>query len=285
MVALPPMRAVPLLTLVALGWTRAASAQTVTHDHDAPHAVVPSTWDMNDADDVLQRMQQVATGDPVTAARAISAALLHGVEPRVAAFGLHALAALGRQEGTQAVTHFLEHRRPTLRRHAIAAAMAIGGTNLARAVEARVSDPDPDVRGDAAMALGEMRDRAAMSTLWAALDRDLGASLEAQGSALIRGCAHGIARLGNDAEVDRLVGYLRRAPLRALTEAFEIALGRSDLPDPVKTRIVSAVGGLATPDAREFLLRVSQPRPNAPRASWVELARASAQRIQAGGAP
>jgi HEAT repeat protein len=276
------MRIAPLLIAAGIGWSPAVFAQTTTHAHDAPDAVVPAWWDMNDADSLLERMQQAAAGNPAIAARDIAAALMHGVEPRVAAFGLHALAALARREGTVAVQHYLEHRRPTLRRHAVAAAVAIGGPALARAVVARVSDPDPGVRGDAAMALGEMGDRGAIDSLWTALDRDLHGSLDPQGTPLIRGCAHSIARLGNEDAIERLLGYVRRAPFRSLTEAFELALRRNDLSDAVKTRVVSIIGGLATADARDFLLRaVEIAHGRAPQ--WVELARVSAQRIQVPG--
>jgi HEAT repeat protein len=237
---------------------------------------------MNDADALLERMQQAAAGNPATAARNISAALMHGVEPRVAAFGLHALAALARREGAVAVQHYLEHRRPILRRHAVAAAVAIGGPELARAVAARVGDPDPAVRGDAALALGEMGDRTVLPRLWAALDRDLLGSLTPQGTPLIRGCAHAIARLGDEEAVVRLLGYVRRAPFRALTEAFELVLHRTDIPDATKTQVVSTIGGLATRDARDFLLRAMElGRGHSPQ--WVELARQSAQRIQVTG--
>lgn len=279
------MRIAPLLIAAGVGWTPAAFAQTTTHTHDAPDAVVPAWWDMNDADSLLERMQQAAAGDPATASRNISAALMHGVEPRVAAFGLHALAALARREGAVAVQHYLEHRRPTLRRHAVAAAVAIGGPALARAVAARVSDPDPGVRGDAAMALGEMGDRAAVASLWTAMDRDLQGSLDSEGTPLIRGCAHSIARLGDEDAIERLLGYVRRAPFRSLTEAFELALRRNNLSDAVKTQVVSIIGGLATRDARDFLLRaVEIAHGRTPQ--WVELARLSAQRIQVpGGEP
>lgn len=249
---------------------------------DASVQGVPAWWNLSDPDALLQRMQQASVGDPVVASRSISAALLHGVEARVAAFGLDALAALARPEGAAAVQRFLEHRRPTLRRHAIAAAVAIGGAALSHAVEARLGDPDPDVRGDAAMALGEMSARDALPTLWTALDRDLDASMHAEGSPLIRGCAHSIARLGGATEVERLITYLRRAPIRSLTEAFDIALHRADVPDATKLRVVNAMGALSTPDARAFLLAfVSgwRARPTA----YVEAARVNAGRIQIPG--
>lgn len=267
--------------LVALAPT-ASAQQATTHEHDAPNAVVPAWWDVNDSDALLARMQQASTGDPTAAARNISAALLHGVEPQVASFGLHALAALARPEGALAVQRFLAHRRPGLRRHAVAAAVAIGGTELARAVEARVGDPDPDVRGDAAMAVGDMGDRAGLGTLWTALDRELGTSLRPEGTPLIRGCAHSLARLGSADDVERLLGYLRRAPLRSLTEAFEIALGRDNIPESVKQRVVNTVGSLATGEARDFLVRVADAYRGRP-AQWADLARASAARIQVSG--
>ncbi len=273
---------VGLIVLATLAFAPVSAAQQVTHEHDAPNAVVPAWWNMNDSDALLQRMQQAAAGEPAAAARSISAALLHGVEPHVAAYGLHALAALARPEGALAVQRFLSHRRPGLRRHAVAAAVAIGGSTLARAVEARVGDPDVDVRGDAALALGDMGDRAALGSLWTALDRELGTSLRSEGSPLIRGCAHSIARLSSADDIERLLGYLRRAPLQSLTEAFEIALERDNIPDSVKERVVNTVGSLATGEAREFLLRAATNHHGRP-ARWVDLARANAQRIQEPG--
>lgn len=269
-----------MVVAAALVFAPDALAQQTTHEHDAPNAVVPAWWDVNDSDALLQRMQQAAAGNPTEAARNISAALLHGVEPHVAAYGLHALAALARPEGTLAVQRFLVHRRPTLRRYAVAAAVAIGGPALSRSVEARVADPDADVRGDAAMALGDMGDRAAIGTLWTALDRELGTSLRSEGTPLIRGCAHSIARLSSADDVERLLGYVRRAPLRSLTEAFEIALARDNIPESVKERVVTTVGNLATGEARDFLLHVVQSHRGRP-ARWVDLARAGASRIAA----
>ncbi len=268
--------ATALLAMSSSSWAQVAP---VAGGDDAS---VPAWWNLNDSDAVLERMQQAAMGNPQSAARTISAALLHGVEPRVAAYGLHALAGLARPEGSLAVQRFLEHRRPTLRRHAIAAAVAIGGSPLARAVEARVGDPDPTVRADAAMALGDMNERASLTTLFTALDRELGASLRPEGTPLIRGCTHSIARLGSADDVERLVGYLRRAPLASMTEAFEIALSRDNLPESLKARIVNTVGSLATGEARTFLLGAVERYRGRP-APWLDLARTSAQRIQVPG--
>src|SRR4051812_33217325 len=94
---------ITVATLLLL--TPLASAQRAPHEQDAA-GTVPAWWDVNNSDALLERMQQAAAGNPQVAARNISAVLLHGVEPRVAAFGLHALAALARPEGTHAVQRF-----------------------------------------------------------------------------------------------------------------------------------------------------------------------------------
>ena len=82
--------------------------------------------------------------------------------------------------------------------------------------------------------------------------------------------------------IERLLGYVRRAPFRSLTEAFEIALGRDNIPESVKQRVVNTVGSLATGEARDFLVRVADAYRGRP-APWADLARASAARIQVSG--
>ncbi len=269
---------IPALVSCVVTFGASLSAQP-TSSTPARSAALPAGWEPHHPDAIIQQMQRAVAGNPATASRQISAVLLHGAEPRVAAFGLHSLAAMARPEGSDVVLRFLEHRRPGLRRHAVAAAVAIGGRSMTRALERRLGDPDPDVRGDAATGLGEIGDANSLTQLWLAFERDLESSLHAEGSALLRAAARSIARIGYGTDVDRLIGYLRRAPFRTLTDAFLVTLQRDAINPQLKLRVVNAIGNLATPEAREFLnqfVHNHRGRPNA----YVDAARTAASRIQ-----
>ncbi len=251
----------------------------------APEGSIPpidpvNHWDTTDSDELIAHIQRAALGPPGPAARAIAGTLLSGVTPRVAATGLDALGALGRVEGTEAVLRFLDHRRASLRRHAVAAAAGIHSRPLVRALEARLGDGDADVRAEAAAALGDhdVGDHASLAPLWSAFDRDLNAALRPDGSQLAHNACVSIAKIGTVEDIDRLLGYLRRAPFGTMSDAFRAALERQDIPEATKLRIVQSVGDLATIEARAFLLTYANPRGHAP-APLAEAARTAAAHI------
>lgn len=237
----------------------------------------PAGWDLGNADVLRARISEAARRPD--GARAISALLYHGVEPTVAAAGLDALAAMARPESAEVILRFLDHRRAQLRRRALIAAARIHTPALLRAIDARLGDADASVRGEAARTLADVADARSITTLFTALDQDLSVSLEPEGSALTRGATLAIGSRGAGPDLERLVGYLRRAPFPAMAEAFHAALARNDLPDAVKLRVVRAVIDVATPEAQAFLNRVVEE--NHQRAlPWIEAARVGAARIQ-----
>jgi HEAT repeat protein len=173
----------------------------------------------------------------------------------VAATALDALAAMGRPEAGPVLERFLEHHRPSLRVHAIDAAGVLHTPSLVRALEARLGDPEPAVRARAAWRLGEVGSRANTARLWLALDRDLSASAAARGNVttFMHALVVSLARLGAVDDIDRLLTYLRRVPFPAIADGARAVLDRRDVPDPVKIRVVQALGNLGTREAREFL--------------------------------
>lgn len=198
-------------------------------------------------------MQADAVTANPAAARRISQALLLGPSPAVVVAGLDALAVLGRAEGAPAVLRYLHHRRPSIRRHAIAAARAIHTPELVRALLADIGDSSPEVRTDVVTALSEVGGHAAVAPLFTALDRDLQDATRAEGGPLTLPSAVGVGRFGAPEDVRRLLGMLGRAPFGAVTSAMRVALRREDLSEPIRVEIVTAIGRLATHDARTFL--------------------------------
>jgi HEAT repeat protein len=232
--------------------TTASAAPSAAATTPAAPELQPPTDPTPDSDTLLQAIQAAAVSGPDGAA-AISTVILRGVTPRVAAAGLDALSVLAQPIGTHAVLRFLEHRRPMLRRHAIAAAQAIHTPELVTAVSGRLADSDENVRVDAAAALAEIGTPANTPALFAAFERDLEATNSASSGRLLHESGKAIARVGSEQDVQRLLGFLRRAPFRSMADAMRAALARNDLPEAFRVRIVQAVGDLATREVREFL--------------------------------
>lgn len=239
----------------------------------------PAGWDLNDRDALLARINASARSGSPRAAEEISRVLLLGVEPAVAQAGLEALATLGRREGAEAVGRFLLHRRALLRRHAVIAARSVGGPELLRGVEARLSDPDPDVRVEAARTLGALADADALATLWRAVDRDLALGMQRGVNSLAAAATAVLGARGGVADVDRLASLLGRVPLGVIGPGLRAALLRGDLADDAKLRAVRAVAALSTQEARAFLEAAADDYRGRP-APWTDAARTAAARIR-----
>lgn len=275
------------LAVALCGASATASAQprrrpvatTVALVHPAPEP--PPGWDLSNADDTLARIQRAATGDPRRGTLEIASALLAGVEPHVAAAGLETLGVLARPESADAILRYLDHRRVSLRRRALIAAARLHTPAMLRAIEARLGDSDAEVRAEAARTLADVGDATSVRALWAAFEREAGTGLGSEGSALMNESARALGARGTDQDVDRLLTFLRRVPFGALTRAFEGALRRADVTNPVKVRVVQAIAGIATPQAREMLTRYvdeyhGRGRPPPP----IDAARSAVSRIQ-----
>lgn len=271
----PPRRANPAATQPS---NAAQTAPAAEPDPDAAPDDAPNGG--ADADTLVQAIQAAAVAGTADGARSIGRMLMVGIPPRAAAAGLDALGVLGRAEGAPAVLRFLDHRRATLRRHAVAAAQAIHTPELVAALAARLGDSDEHVRNEAAAALAESGSLREVAQSFAAFERDVDAVAGARGSALAHELAKHIARAGTVEHVTRLLGFLRRAPFETMSDALTIAVKRGDIPDAIKLRIVNDVGNLATPGVRAFLTGIA----DAPREAGLAASRAArtaADRISA----
>ncbi|MDP3279246.1 MAG: HEAT repeat domain-containing protein [Deltaproteobacteria bacterium] len=214
-----------------------------------------------DTDTLIAAIQAAAVSGAPEGAESISRLLSNGVPPRAAAAGLDALGVLGLPQGSPAVLRFLEHRRASLRRHAVAAAQSIHSPDLVRALAGKLSDTDEHVRLDAATALATVATSAEIPACMLAFEHDVNGPHGASGSPFAHELAKAIGRVGSPAQVQALLAYLRRAPFATMSDALSMAVRRRDLPEELKLRIVTAVGDLATPSVRPFLQAIaSSPR-------------------------
>lgn len=233
-----------------------------------------------DADTLVQAIQAAALAGTPEGAQSIARLIANGVPPRAAAAGLDALGVLSRPEGASAILRFMQHRRVTLRRHAIAAAQAIHTPELLSALAGKLSDSDERVRLDAATALGEVGSAQEVAQSFAAFERDVDAPHGAEGSPFAHQLAKHIGRVGSQEQVTQLLGFLRRASFVTMNEALSLAVRRSDIPERLRLRIVTDVGNLATGGVRAFLTAIADnPRECGPTVS--RAARAAADRITA----
>jgi HEAT repeat protein len=226
--------------------------------HAAPAQTASSSPPANDAtphghNAEIQHIEAAAARGGAEGARTIVQMAQRGPAPDVLATALDALAALARPEGAAVVAHALHHRRPMIRRHAVAAARAIHTPDLVDDVAELLGDPDASVRLDAALALAEVGNRAVGSRVLEAFERDLDDAQGPDGGPLTRPCALAVGRFGSAEDVQRLLGFLGRAPLRAMTDAMRESVRRAALPESLRLQIVTAVGRLGTRDARTFL--------------------------------
>lgn len=261
------------------GQRTGGSAQQTGSDATTPDREPPDVPAV-DADTLVQGIQAAAATSSVEGARSVSQLILRGVPPRAAAAGLDALAVMGRAEGSPAVERFLEHRRPLLRRHAIAAAQGIHTPALVRALTGKLSDSDEDVRVEAATALAEVGNHDAIEALLLAFERDLEATTGPEGGRLTREAARAIARIGTSDDLTRLFAFLRRAPFHAMADSMRTVLDRRDLPEPFKLRVISTLADLATREVREFLNSVVT-NAHGQETPLVRAARTAASRIAA----
>ncbi len=253
------------------------TAQQAARTDDAPQDA-PSFG--ADADTLVQAIQAAAVAGTPEGAQSIARLIVNGVPPRAAAAGLDALGVLSRPEGASAILRFLQHRRVTLRRHAIAAAQAIHTPELLAALAGKLTDGDEHVRIDAATALGEVGSQLEVAATFAAFEHEVDTPHGADGLRFAHELAKHIARAGNAEQVTQLLTFLRRAPFTTMNEALGIALRRLELPERLRLRIVTDVGNLATAGVRTFLTSVADaPRECGPAVS--RAARAAADRITA----
>lgn len=256
--------AIGLALGVALGASTAFAQEHPPTPSTTEPTGLPAPWDTDDPAELMRLFDRAVVRNQPGQIPMVSTVLLRGVPPNVAASGLEAIQRSGRAEGSEAVLRFLSHRRPTLRRYAVAAAWAIHTPAMVRAIESSLGDPSAAVREHAARALGEIGDAHSVTALWQALEHDVDRTLRPEGSELAHRAAVSIARRGTPEDITRLLTFMQRASFTAMSEALQAALARTDVPDPIKVNVINAVGNLATPDARTFLTDFARTAPRSP---------------------
>lgn len=198
-------------------------------------------------EEALMELVQVGTPD---AAEVVAQRLRRGLPRQLVVPFVETLGVMRQPSaGPVLVEVAILHRHVDVRVAAIRAIEACRPPGVADAVRARLSDPSPNVRAAAAVALGTLRDRDAVDPLFRALDREL---FEA---------APALASLVTDGEVTRLTGYLGRLPFDVMAPALTELLAREDITERRKLDLIAQLQEMGTSEVKVFLEQLADSIP------------------------
>jgi hypothetical protein len=169
------------------------------------------------------------------------------------AFTDRALAALGRTRSPRALpvlSAMTQHRRAQAREAAYLAAANIADPQADLLLGRGLRDSSNAVRVVCARALGER----ALGGHTAAAQIDLLFRAFERG---VSEAGPAIGKLADAGQVERLHGFLGRAPIQAMLDAYRALLLRADVNEATKLAIVARLAELATPNVKLFLEELS----------------------------
>lgn len=192
-------------------------------------------------DQVLEGITKLGELAELGGAKYLVKLLESGPKDKLTEASLDALGAISNPDSIPILIEYINHRRPKVRIIAINAIAEIKDKRVSEALKMALRDSDSNVRKAAAYALGRYGDVSAIDILFKAFDRD------------VPEAAIAIGQIGGVDAMERLSGYLGKAPLDLLKPGFAEFLGREDFPVKGKISIVDKLMELAGPEVKEFL--------------------------------
>jgi hypothetical protein len=189
-------------------------------------------------DDVRTSAKAGAPAAPV-----VAELLEEGLPPSLTQAAIDTLGDTESEAGSEALSWYAHHRNVALRRSAVQALARTRGAVAVRTLRGSLSDPDPEVRGFAATALGNMKARDAVGDLFVALEHRVAEA------------AASIGQLCSGAECERLASKLGSVAFDVVTSGLDQVLFRpsNDVSDDLKVKIIGRVRELGTGEANRFL--------------------------------
>ncbi|MCC7540622.1 MAG: HEAT repeat domain-containing protein [Deltaproteobacteria bacterium] len=227
------------------GATGAAAAVAPT-TAAVPATIRPSVeaLESQSVDDVRGAIEALGVSGEAAAVPHLASRIRRGLPPELLDAALDAITALARPTASEVLGQLLRHRRPDVRRRAVAAIIACRGDQAGALLARALDDSDATVRSSAAVGIAELRARGAMDALFLALERGVSEATVA------------IGRVGNEGEIERVLGYVGRVPLDVLTPGLHEALIRTDLSERSRLAVVQRMAELASPGVRQFFQTV-----------------------------
>jgi hypothetical protein len=182
---------------------------------------------------------------------AIADLLRQGLPPAVTQSAIETLGETASEGASEVLAWYARHRNVALRRAAIEALGKTRGPVAIKTLRASLSDPDENVRGLSATALGDLKAKEAVGELFVALDHR------------VEEAAASIGELCDPADCERLAGKLGSVPFDVMTGGLDQVLLRpaKDIDDVTKIKIIGRVRELGTAETNQFLRDVQQKWP------------------------
>ncbi|MDQ3034677.1 MAG: HEAT repeat domain-containing protein [Myxococcota bacterium] len=242
--------AIPLLAAISIGIAAPrAAAQDLTLDR------ATQMLRSNSHDEVMTAIQSLGMLGSPRAVEPLAARIRDGLAPDLLESAIDTLTVLGRPEAGPVLYELTSHRRPEVRLRAVQAIAATRPRGAERALVSALSDSSAEVRGAAAIAIGELGATGAIDSLFLAFDRGVPEAGPALG------------RLARPEHVGRVLDYLGRVSFSQMSAVLGELLARRELPARARLDVIARLGELATPEVRTFLeswIESQQPPANDP---------------------
>ncbi len=200
---------------------------------------------------------RIAGPAAASAASAVAEVLSKGLTEALAQQAIDTLGDLESPDGSAVLAQYATHRTLAIRRAAVKALTRTKGKAAAPALRRALSDPDAQVRGNAASGLGAIKAKDAVPDLFVALDHK------------VNEAAASIGLLCNAQQCEELAGKLGKLPFDVVTSGLEPVLFRpsSEVTDDTKIKVIGRLRELGTAEANRFLKDVEGrlPKETSPR--------------------
>lgn len=228
--------------VLAIATAQSAAAQMTL-------AQAQQALDTDDASQIQSAIEAIGIAGDAHGVPLIVARVHRGLPPAQLESALDTLAVLGSAEAGPLLFEMLSHRRASVRLRAVQAIATCHPAGADRALIAALSDSSADVRDAAASTLGDLRAVSAIDSLFLAFDHG------------VTSAGMAIAHMARPDDVTRMLGLLGHVPFTQMGPILADMMGRAELAQRSRLQVVSALGELASAEARGLLEQYASSHP------------------------
>ncbi|HEY1534349.1 MAG TPA: HEAT repeat domain-containing protein [Polyangiaceae bacterium] len=196
-----------------------------------------------DEGQAIAALDEIEQAGDRSAAPLVEALLTRGASSKLLLRAIEVAGSLGRESSSAALSPYVKHRSPEVRRAAAQSLVHTKGKVAVQALRDALRGSDPTLRGTAADGLGALGAKEAVPDLFVVLPREVP---EAAGA---------IGTLCGGEDCKRFLSFLGKLPFDVMQSGFLPLLLRtsSDVPDALKLQLIEQLRRMATPKASEVL--------------------------------
>ena len=191
----------------------------------------------------IAALDEIEQAGDRSAAPLVEALLTRGASSKLLLRAIEVAGSLGKESSSAALSPYVKHRSPEVRRAAAQSLVHTKGKVAVQALRDALRGSDPALRGTAADGLGALGAKDAVPDLFVVLPKEVP---EAAGA---------IGTLCGGDDCKRFLSFLGKLPFDVMQSGFLPLLLRtsSDVPDALKLQLIEQLRRMATPKASEVL--------------------------------